>query len=252
MPSLTLNDISVRFGGLVALDSVSAEWTGPGVIGLLGPNGAGKTTLLNVMSGLVKSTSGSVHYDGQDMARWGAQKRAAMGVIRSFQTARLLEDNTVLDNIMLGVNRFDDAGSMRQFFASPKSWRNEQKWRAEAMAIAERLELADRLNYRASALSTATRRLVEIGRVLMAQPNVVLLDEPAAGLDAGSREHLADRIRELPELVGCLVVLVEHDVGLVRRCCEHSLVLSAGKVIASGRTLDILDEPAVRTAYFGE
>ena len=252
MTRVVLENISVQFGGLTALQDVSADWSSPAVVGLIGANGAGKTTLLNVMTGMVTATTGSVQYNGKDITRWTASKRATQGMVRSFQSARLLEDSSVLDNILLGADRFNRVDPFRQFFAFPKSIRNERDWREKAREIAARLNLESMLEQPASALSTATRRLVEIGRVLMAEPDLVLLDEPAAGLASSSRDYLADMIRELPEIAGCLVVLVEHDVGVVRRACTEALALASGRIIARGDVGSVLDDPAVRASYFGE
>lgn len=252
MTTIALENITVKFGGLTALQDVTAEWSSPSVVGLIGANGAGKTTLLNVLTGMVPVSSGTVTYDGEDITRLPSPKRAKLGMVRSFQTARLLEDSSVLDNILLGVDRFNTVDPLRQFLAFPKSIRNEKAWREQAREIAGRLNLGAVIDQPASALSTATRRLVEIGRVLMADPDVVLLDEPAAGLDSSSREYLADMVRELPAIAGCLVVLVEHDVGVVRRACGEALALASGKVVARGSVDEVLADPAVRTSYFGE
>ena len=252
MTNIALDSITVKFGGLTALQNVTAEWSSPAVVGLIGANGAGKTTLLNVITGMVPVTSGSVHYNGEDITKWPSPKRARIGLVRSFQTARLLEDSSVLDNILLGVDRFNHIDPLRQFLAFPQSIKNERQWREKAREIAVRLNLEPMLEQPASALSTATRRLVEIGRVLMADPDVVLLDEPAAGLASSSREYLADMVRELPQIADCLVLLVEHDVGVVRRACTEALALASGEVIARGDVSDVLDDPVVRTSYFGE
>ena len=250
--SIEMRGVGMRFGGLVALHDVNLTLDGPGTIGLIGPNGAGKSTLLNALSGFFAPTEGSVILDGQDVTSLTPQKHAELGLVRSFQTAQLLEDETVVDNVLLGRLRFTKAGPLRQLFFAPKHLRAEAQWMEQAYAVLDLLGLLKWAHHRVSSLSSATRRLVEIGRVLMAEPSVVLLDEPAAGLDAASRQHLAELLKEVPLQVGCLLVLVEHDVNIVRRSCDRTVALVSGSVLADGPTDEVLDRQDVRIAYFGE
>jgi len=250
--TLTASGLGMRFGGLVALDDVNLELGGEQVIGLIGPNGAGKSTLLNALSGFIRPTSGTVSLNGEDTTSYSPQRYARAGLIRSFQTAQLLDDESVVTNLLLGRERFLRAGPVRQLFGWPPYVRSEREWRRQAYQTLELLGLLDYADQPGSALSTAVRRLVEIGRVLMAEPQVIFLDEPAAGLDANSREHLAQVLRSLPEQTGCLAVLVEHDVNVVRKACETTVALVSGRVLATGPTDEVLDREDVRTAYFGE
>lgn len=249
---LEIRGVTMRFGGLTALSEVSATLEGPGTIGLIGPNGAGKSTLLNALSGFYFPTEGQVLLDGVDVTRMTPQQHAKVGVVRSFQTAQLLEDETAVTNVLLGRQRFAKAGALRQLFFARSHLKAERAWLDQAYAILDMLNLLHVADKPVSSLSTATRRLIEIGRVLIAEPSVVFLDEPAAGLDAQSREQLAEILRELPMKVGCLLVLVEHDVNIVRKSCTRCIALVAGKVLADGPTDDVLDDPTVRLAYFGE
>jgi branched-chain amino acid transport system ATP-binding protein len=249
---LEMRDLGMRFGGLVALHDVNLVLDGPGTIGLIGPNGAGKSTLLNALSGFNQPTTGSITLDGRDVTADGPESHARSGLIRSFQTAQLMEDETVIDNLLLGRMRFTRAGALRQLFGARRHRAAERRWLDQAFATLELFGLLEVADARVSSLSTATRRLVEIGRVLQAEPRVVLLDEPAAGLDARSREQLADILRELPAQIGCLLVLVEHDVNIVRRSCERTIALVSGTVLADGPTDEVLDRADVRVAYFGE
>jgi len=249
---MEVSSLGMRFGGLVALEDVTVTLEGRQVIGLIGPNGAGKSTLLNALSGFGTPTDGTVTLDGTDTTRFTPQQYVGVGLVRSFQTAQLLEDETVLANLLLGRQRFSKAGPLRQLFGWPPHLRAERAWIDQAYATLDLLDLLSFAEAKASSLSTATRRLVEIGRVLMAEPRVVFLDEPAAGLDASSREQLAEVLRGLPERAGCLVVLVEHDVNIVRRACDRCIALASGRVLADGPTGDVLDRTDVRIAYFGE
>ncbi|PSL38342.1 L-leucine ABC transporter ATP-binding protein /L-isoleucine ABC transporter ATP-binding protein /L-valine ABC transporter ATP-binding protein [Labedella gwakjiensis] len=249
---LEVSSLGMRFGGLVALQGVDVTLEGEQVIGLIGPNGAGKSTLLNALSGFTPPTEGTVRLDGRETTRFTPQQYTSAGLVRSFQTAQLLEDETVVSNLLLGRQRFSHAGPVRQIFGWPPHLKSERAWLDQAYAALDLLGLLEFADARASSLSTATRRLVEIGRVLLAEPRIVFLDEPAAGLDAASREHLAEVLRSLPGRVGCLIVLVEHDVNIVRRACDRCIALSAGSVLADGPTDEVLARPDVRVAYFGE
>lgn len=249
---MEVSGLGMRFGGLVALNDVTVTLEGQQVIGLIGPNGAGKSTLLNALSGFITPTSGSVRLDGEDTTTFTPQQYTTAGLVRSFQSAQLLEDETVVANLLLGRQRFARAWAVPQLLGWPPHLKAERRWLDQAYATLELLDLLPFAEAKASSLSTATRRLVEIGRVLMAEPRIVFLDEPAAGLDAASREQLAEVLRELPARAGCLVVLVEHDVNIVRRACDRCIALVAGSVLADGPTEEVLARNDVRVAYFGD
>lgn len=250
--ALEVKELNVSFGALRALRNVSFTLPEPGVYGLIGPNGAGKSTLLNVLSGFIHPDSGELLLSGQDIAGYSIAERVQLRMLRSFQTARLLEDETVLSNVMVGRERILQKGALRQIVGTPGARREERQTRAEAQEVLNRLGLQHEAARRATELSTAARRLVELGRALIGRPQVLLLDEPAAGLDAGSRILLTDRLREVSLATSCLIVLVEHDVGVVRRVCDRTIVLASGEMVAEGPTDSVLDDPRVRDAYFGE
>jgi branched-chain amino acid transport system ATP-binding protein len=250
--SLQVQNLDVRFGALRALSDVSLTLDGPGTVGLIGPNGAGKTTLLNAVTGFVSTHGGTIDLDGQVLTGATPQTFARHGVLRSFQTARLLEDETVLTNVLLGAERDRTTGAIRQIIGTRKARRAERAaWAAGHEALA-RLSLEHLAGRAVGELSSATRRLVELARVLVSRPHILLLDEPAAGLDARSRVVLADTLRRVSDEQHCLIVLVEHDVSVVRRVCDRTVVLAAGAVLADGPTGDVLDRPDVRRTYFGE
>lgn len=252
MTVLAVNDVSVEFGALKALKSVSFTAHGPARVGLIGPNGAGKTTMLNAIAGFVEVTSGTVSVDGRDITRDSIQDRVALGVIRSFQTARLLEDETVETNVLLGCQPLGGPGSLKQLFGFPSYWRWNKIAKARTRAIQEMVGLSPVRERRVSSLPSGIRRLVEVARVLVADPKIVLLDEPAAGLDSSERRHLEQVLIRVSQERELLMVLIEHDVSIVRTVCDHVFVLAEGELLAEGPTSEVLEVPSVRVAYFGE
>jgi branched-chain amino acid transport system ATP-binding protein len=252
MTVLNVNDLSVQFGALKALSNVTLTLEGTSRFGLIGPNGAGKTTMLNAIAGFVPAAGGTIELDGRDITRLSIQDRVELGLIRSFQTARLLEEETVETNILLGCQSIHGPGSLRQLLGFRSYWRWNRDAKQRAQAIEEILGLTEVRGQRVSALSSGVRRLVEIGRVLIADPKIVLLDEPAAGLDFTERRHLEQVLLRISRERQLLMVLIEHDVSIVRTVCEYTFVLSEGRLLAQGDTQEVLDIPSVRTAYFGE
>lgn len=249
--SLEAVDISVRFGALRVLQGVSFTVDGPERIGLIGPNGAGKTTLLSVISGFVAAGAGQVLVDGDDVTGLAVAQRVSRGILRTFQTARLLEDETVETNIMLGCHSLPGPGTLRELVATRGALRWSREVRGRTRTTARMVGLGPDLHRPVSTLPSATRRLVEIARVLVAEPRLLLLDEPAAGLDATERVQLGEMLVQAVSHHPCLLVLVEHDVAIVRAVCSTTLVLAAGRLLAAGPTDEVLRLESVRTAYFG-
>lgn len=251
MTELSLDNVSVRFGALAALSSVTLTMSGPAKIGLIGPNGAGKTTMLSAIAGFVVPSEGTVTLDSVDISKMSTQKRVAMGIVRSFQTARLLNEETVRTNVMLGCQPLGGPGSIRQMLATP----GYLKWNAMAKERSREIEevvgISDIKNVQVAKLPSALRRFVEIARVLVARPKVLLLDEPAAGLDHGERRHLEHILHRIAEQQPTLMVLVEHDVVVVRNVCDYTFVLAEGSLLAHGPTNEVLANQNVLTAYFG-
>jgi branched-chain amino acid transport system ATP-binding protein len=251
MTTLELRNATVRFGALTALNDVSLTMEGPSRIGLIGPNGAGKTTMLSAIAGFVSASSGSIFLDDEDITRKSTQARVALGVIRSFQTARLLDEETVRTNVMLGCQPIKSPGGIRQMFATP----GYRKWNAKAQQRAQQIEeivgIDNISNVQVSELPSALRRFVEIARVLVAEPKVLLLDEPAAGLDQGERRQFEHIMHRVSEIQPTLMVLVEHDVAVVRNVCEYTYVLAEGSLLAQGPTNEVLAQEEVLDAYFG-
>lgn len=251
MTQLELVDATVQFGALVALDGVSLQANGPAKLGLIGPNGAGKTTLLSAITGFVPLAHGSVLLDGEEISRLDVQRRVERGVMRSFQTARLLEDESVRTNVLLGCNPLPGPGSIRQLFGTI----GYRRWNKQAQQRAEEVEalfgISDISDARVSDLPSAQRRFVELARVLVSRPKVLLLDEPAAGLDHAERRQLENVLHRITDDYSTLLILVEHDVMVVRNVCDYTFVLAEGALLSQGPTDAVLNEPAVVNAYFG-
>lgn len=249
--NLDVRDVSVSFGELKVLQELSLVLDGPNRIGLVGPNGAGKTTLLNVLSGFVKTSGGSVSLDGKELTGIDPSQRARLGVVRTFQTPRLMEQETILNNVLLGASARPRTGYFRELFSIKVSRCWEQEIRLRAQDAAELLGLTDHLHELVRNVPTALRRMVEVARVVMTEPTVFLMDEPAAGLDAVERKELADALIRVQGSLKCLLVVVEHDVSFVRRVCPQTVALVQGRILMSGETSTVLDSREVRDAYFG-
>jgi branched-chain amino acid transport system ATP-binding protein len=238
MAPLEVRDVTVRFGGNVALDQVSLSAEPGCVTGLIGPNGAGKTTLFNVITGLLGPNSGKVELDGSDVTRLNPTKRARRGLARTFQRLELFSLLTVRENIRV-------AADIR------KGWSRDKSNPAEVVEqIIERVGLGAIAEARVDSLPTGQCRLVELGRSLATKPKVLLLDEPASGQDETETEQFAALLRELAD-EGMVVVLVEHDVQLVMKICRTVHVLDFGQVIAVGTPAEIQTNEAVLAAYLG-
>jgi branched-chain amino acid transport system ATP-binding protein len=240
---LHCQDITVRFGGLVALDSVGFAAGDGRITGLIGPNGAGKTTLFNVMTGVLEPTRGRIYYNGVDITAWAPHRRGRAGIARTFQRLELFVGLTVYDNLLSGWEASVKGGVVG---------RHAAEGREIVDGVVEWLRLED-LAYRAAGeLSTGQGRLVELGRALCTNPQLLLLDEPSSGLDSGETDRFRDVLLDVVrEPGGPAVVLVEHDMGLVMEVCDRITVLDFGKVIAEGTPEEVRNDPAVISAYLG-
>ena len=232
---IEVKDLTVRFGGVTPLDDVSVNFP-KGTCGLIGPNGAGKTTFFNVLSGFVKPAAGSVRVFGEDLLAMADYKRARWGLRRTFQQEQAIERLSVFENVAM-IHEHSGRGRAAR-----------QQDVMEALAFVG-LDVPAR--EKVGVLGARERRLVEVARAVVGEPRVVLLDEPAAGLPDEETEHLGEVIRRIPEEVGALTILVDHDMSLVSRCCATAAVLDFGKLIASGPTADVLRDEHVTRAYLG-
>ena len=236
MPILETREVSVRFGGHMAVNDVSLAVEEGEITGLIGPNGAGKTTTFNVITGLQAPTRGFIHLEGQDITGLSAHQRARAGIARTFQRLELFGSLSVFDNVLT-------AAELR---AAPG---NDP--RALAGELVARVGLTDVADQRADSLSTGSARLVELARALACQPKVLLLDEPASGLDERETDRFADILVDLAR-DGLGILIVEHDVPLVMRLCTQITVLNFGEVLASGSPIEVQKDPAVIDAYLGQ
>lgn len=250
-PLLEVRDLRVTVNGVRALAGVSFQVAEGSLFGLIGPNGAGKTTVMNVIAAVVTPQHGSVLFRGRDLARTPTGARVRAGILRSFQQVRLLEGMTVLDNLLLGRERFRAGGVLRQVAGTPSVRAQARRDLAAVRDVASVLGLTRVLDRDVADLPFGVRRLVDVGRTFAAEPDLLLLDEPAAGLDVTSRRLLLDAIAQAQLSSGATVMLVEHDVDLVRRACRDAVVLSNGEVLAQGAPANVLADPAVVRAYFG-
>lgn len=230
MSRLTLSGITVRYGGVTPLDDVSMTFDS-GVCGVIGPNGAGKTTTFNVLSGFALPVAGSVDLDGDDLLAVPAHRRARWGLRRSFQQEQVVRTLTARENVLLAA----------EHSGSPA---------ADVDRALDYVQLT-RPDRPAAELTMFERRLVDLASCVVGTPRLVLLDEPAAGLDPAESERLLGLITRIPQEVGALVLLVDHDMDLVRAACGTVAVLDFGRRIAAGPTLEVLSSPEVRKAYLG-
>jgi branched-chain amino acid transport system ATP-binding protein len=238
LPLLSVEEVTVRFGGVTALEDVTIDADGGYVTGLIGPNGAGNTTLFNVITGLQEPTRGRVRIDGKEAAR-RAHLRARVGVARTFQRLEVFGSLTARENVLV-------AAEIRRRWSRDKS-----KPRDIAEEIIDRVGIREFADERGDNLPTGRARLVELARALATQPRLLLLDEPGSGLDTSETEAFGSLLMELAA-DGLAVLLVEHDVELVMRVCSRIHVLDFGQVIAQGTPAQIQADPRVQAAYLGE
>jgi branched-chain amino acid transport system ATP-binding protein len=232
---IEIKDLTVRFGGVTPLDHMTITFD-EGTNGLIGPNGAGKTTFFNVLSGFVRPAEGSVTAFGEDLLTMAHFRRARWGVRRTFQTEQAIEELSIYDNVAMVDEHSSKKGGDR---------------REAVLSAIEFVGLKAKPQTRVGTLGAGERRLVELARAVVGQPRVILLDEPAAGLPDEESVRTSQVIQKIPDELGALVILVDHDMSLVSACCSKTAVLDFGKLIASGETQDVLRNDEVKKAYLG-
>jgi branched-chain amino acid transport system ATP-binding protein len=247
---LSVRDVSVAFGGITALDNVSLEVSRGEVLGVIGPNGAGKTTLFNVICGFVKPDGGTISWHDQPLARIRPDRLAGMGIARTLQGVGLFPSLTVLENVMAGAQRFRRASALGALLALPRSDRDEAALRERAEHALERVGCEGIGERRPGTLPYAAQKRVAMARALVSEPELLLLDEPAGGLDADELSELAKLIDSLGHSIA--VMLVDHHMDLVTSVCDRVVVLDFGRVIATGPPPLIREDPKVLDAYLGE
>jgi branched-chain amino acid transport system ATP-binding protein len=247
--ALDVRGVTVRFGGLTALDDVSLTATAPQVTGIIGPNGAGKTTLLNVLCGFVRPQAGTITFEGQEITRLRPHKLAGLSIARTLQGSSLFSGLSVVENVMAGADSRRRAGFVSALLGAPRSDSDERDLRVRALAALGRLGVADLAEERPSALAHGPRKRVAMARALVSEPRLLLLDEPASGLNESELPGLGELICEMAEQAS--VVVIEHRMDLMMAICEQIFVLDFGKVISAGTPEQVQADPAVTAAYLG-
>src|SRR4030088_3382931 len=252
MTMLRVRDVYVRFGGVVALDRVSIDLNRGEILGLIGPNGAGKTTLFNCISGVLQPDAGQIIFEGRSLRFVPPHERARRGIARTFQNLQLWGSMTVLENLSVPMDALGRRSTLGDAVGNPPSQYAERATIERARAILHVLDLDQPAPPPAGALPAGIQRRVEIARALAMKPRLLLLDEPAAGLDAPDTLRLAELLHAVRERVHASMLLVDHDMSLVMPVCDYVYVLDFGKVLAKGRPSAVRDDPKVIAAYLGE
>ena len=249
-PLLEVDNVTMRFGGVAALDEVDFDIKEGEILGLIGPNGAGKTTCFNVMTGVYQATSGQVRFDGRPLARMKRFKITKLGIARTFQNIRLFKSMTALENVMVGADANSRVGVLNALFRTPLHRRTEQEAVNTAYELLDFVGVGGRADELAENLSYGDQRRLEIARAMATQPKLLCLDEPAAGFNPAEKQRLMELIRKVREQ-GYTVLLIEHDMRLVMGVTDRIVVLEFGRKIAEGTPAEIRENPAVIAAYLG-
>jgi branched-chain amino acid transport system ATP-binding protein len=247
--ALEVRSVTVRFGGITALDDVSLTAAPRQVTGIIGPNGAGKTTLLNVLCGLVRPESGQIRFGGRELTQLRPHKLAALGIARTLQGVGLFDGLSVAENVMVGATSHARAGFWSGLFGLPRSDRDERQLRQLAVEALDRVGAADLADAMPGTLAYGLRKRVALARALVARPRLLLLDEPASGLSESELPELGGLISRLTD--DASVVVIEHRMDLMMSVCHTITVLDFGKVIADGTPAEVQASPAVTAAYLG-
>lgn len=251
-PMLEVKNLCIQFGGLKAVDSLNLTIYKGQLYGLIGPNGAGKTTVFNMLTGVYKPTSGSITLDGQNITGKPPAQINRDGIARTFQNIRLFKDMSVLDNVKVGLHNQKKYSVIEGVFRLPRYFKEEKEMDARATELLKVFELDGEKDTLASNLPYGKQRKLEIARALATNPKLLLLDEPAAGMNPNETSELMDTIRFVRDNFDMTILLIEHDMKLVSGICEKVTVLNFGQELAQGVTTEVLNDPKVITAYLGE
>jgi branched-chain amino acid transport system ATP-binding protein len=249
---LHVEALTRQFGGLVAVNQVSFEVYAGEIFGLIGPNGAGKTTLFNLMTGLIPPSSGKLIYQGKIISRLRPHQIAAQGIARTFQNIRLFGSLSALENVMIAQHLHTRSGIFTGVLGLPPAPQEERRVRRKALELLDLVGLGDRAQEMAQNFAYGDQRRLEIARALALEPQVLLLDEPAAGMNPNEKQQLSAFIRQVRDQFNLTILLIEHHVPLVMGLCDRIAVLDFGELIALGNPAAVKDNPAVIAAYLGE
>ena len=252
MAMLEVKNLGISFGGLRAVDGFEMQIEKGQLYGLIGPNGAGKTTVFNMLTGVYKPDDGSIVLDGKDITGKKTIDINKAGIARTFQNIRLFKDQYVLDNVKVGLHNHHTYSTLTGILSLPKYFKVEAEMNEKAMELLKVFGLEDEADYLASNLPYGEQSKLENARALGTEPKLLLLDEPAAGMNPNETKELMDTIRFVRDEFDMTILLIEHDMKLVSGICEKLTVLNFGQVLASGNTSDVLNNPQVIKAYLGE
>lgn len=251
MALLKTENLTINFGGVIAVNNVSIEIEALKIYGIIGPNGAGKTTLFNLISGVYEPTGGTVSFDGKNINELKPYQRNVIGISRTYQVINLFRKMSVLDNILVGMHPKMKTGFISSLIHTKKERIEEAESHKTAMEWLKFIGLAHRAEELSGSLSYGEQRLLEIGRALAGQPKLLLLDEPAAGMNDTEKESLRQLILRIRNELGVTVLVIEHDMKLMMNLAEFIYVLNFGKLLAKGTPAEIQNNPDVITAYLG-
>jgi len=252
LPVLDVRNLGIDFGGLTAVDGFNITIGPTEISGLIGPNGAGKTTIFNLLTGVYQPTRGSVLVNGIDIKGMPIHKVNKLGIARTFQNIRLFTDMTALDNVKVGMHNNIKCSFVESLLHLPSYKRSEEKANARAMELLDFMGLAEFANVKAGSLPYGVQRRLEIVRALATNPSIILLDEPAAGMNPSETAELMHQIRRIRDTFHIAIFLIEHDMNLVMNVCEAIAVVNYGRIIAKGTPEEIRSNPAVIEAYLGK
>ncbi|MDD3569917.1 MAG: ABC transporter ATP-binding protein [Lachnospiraceae bacterium] len=252
MAMLEVKDLNISFGGLKAVDRFNITIEKGELYGLIGPNGAGKTTTFNLLTGVYKPDSGSISLNGKDITGKRTIDINQAGVARTFQNIRLFKNLSVLDNVKVGLHNNYKYSTIEGIFRMPRYYKVEKEMNKRAMELLKVFGLDGENNFKASNLPYGKQRKLEIARALSTNPMLLLLDEPAAGMNPNETAELMETIRFVRDKFGMTILLIEHDMKLVSGICEKLTVLNFGHVLAQGKTTEVLNNPQVISAYLGD
>lgn len=252
MAMLEVKNIGISFGGLKAVDDFSITIEKGQLYGLIGPNGAGKTTVFNLLTGVYKPDNGSILLDGKNITGKRTIDINQAGIARTFQNIRLFKELSVLDNVKSGLHNHYRYSTIEGILRLPKYYKTEKAMNERAMELLKVFDLDGEADYKASNLPYGKQRKLEIARALATEPKLLLLDEPAAGMNPNETAELMDTIRFVRDNFDMTILLIEHDMKLVSGICEELTVLNFGQVLIQGETSEVLNDKRVITAYLGE